>query len=185
MAKVLHKGHARDLGDRPGHFDPGGTAPDDHESQSRAPHGIILGLFGDLESEQHPAADFQRIVETLQPGGQLLPFVVAKVGVPRPGGDDEKVVGDFAVAGHDLFPVHVDALRFGENDLGIFLRADDVAQRLGDVRRRKRGRGHLVKQRLEEMMILPVEQRDADIGLAQRLGRLQPAKAAADDDDTG
>ena len=45
-----------------------------------------LGLFKGL---QKAMADFQRVVERLEPGGVGLPLVVAEVGVTRPGGDHQ------------------------------------------------------------------------------------------------
>jgi hypothetical protein len=55
--------------------------------------------------------------------------------------------------------------------------------RLRDIGRRERGGGDLVEERLEEMMVAPVNQRDEHRNVAQRLRRLEPGEAAADDDD--
>ena len=44
-----------------------------------------------------------------------------------------------------------------------------------------RGR-HLIEQRLEQMIIVAVDQRDIDGGAGKRLGGRKPAEAGADDD---
>jgi hypothetical protein len=51
--------------------------------------------------------------------------------------------------------------------------------------RGERGGGHLIKERLEEVMILPVDQRDLRLDVAQRLGDVEPGESAAQDHDVG
>ena len=63
--------------------------------------------------------------------------------------------------------------------------AEHLAQRRGDLRRVQQAARDLVEQRREQVVVLPVDERDVD-GLApQRLRALQPAEAGADDHDTG
>ena len=45
--------------------------------------------------------------------------------------------------------------------------------------------GHLVEQRLEQVVVAAVDQRDVDRLAAEEAGREEPAEAAADDDDRG
>jgi hypothetical protein len=59
----------------------------------------------------------------------------------------------------------------------------DGADGLSDIRGRQRARGHLVKQRLEEMMVGAVNQRDARIGMTKGFAERQAAKACAEHDD--
>ena len=43
----------------------------------------------------------------------------------------------------------------------------------------------LIQQRLEDVMVAAIDQRDANVRVAKSAGSRQPAKAAADDDDVG
>src|SRR6185369_452862 len=61
--------------------------------------------------------------------------------------------------------------------------AHEMADRPRDLAARERGRGHLIEQRLKQMMVAAVDQRDLDRRARQPVGRLQPAEAGADDDD--
>ncbi len=55
--------------------------------------------------------------------------------------------------------------------------------RRGNVRRRERRRGHLVKQRLEEMVVGPVDHRHPDRRPPEFFGHLEPAETGPNDDD--
>ena len=68
-------------------------------------------------------------------------------------------------------------------DAGVALAAEQGAERRGDVGRRQAAGRHLVEQRLEQVEVAPVDERDFDRDLAQRLGGVKAAEAAADDDD--
>ena len=61
--------------------------------------------------------------------------------------------------------------------------AQDGADGLGDLRRRQAGRGHLVEQRLEEMVVAPVDDGDVGIGAGEAVCSAQAAETGADDDD--
>ena len=61
--------------------------------------------------------------------------------------------------------------------------AQDGADGLGDLRRRQAGRRHLVEQRLEEMVVAPVDHGDVGIGAGEAMRGAQAAEAGADDDD--
>jgi hypothetical protein len=70
-----------------------------------------------------------------------------------------------------------------EQDGDVGSVCQDAANRLRDLRRGKTGGGHLIKQRLKEMMIGPVHQRDAGGGMIELLAERQPAKSRAQHDD--
>jgi len=65
-------------------------------------------------------------------------------------------------------------------DVGLV--RENGSNRLGNVRRRQPGRGYLVKQRLEQVMILPIDQRDAGGGIIEILTKRQSAKTGAKHD---
>ena len=57
------------------------------------------------------------------------------------------------------------------------------ADRVGDVAGREAGRRDLVEERLEEVMVAAVDDRQAHGRLAELARRGQPAETGADDDD--
>ncbi len=95
--------------------------------------------------------------------------VVRRMGLPTGRGDAELVHID----GVDLGLQHGDGRSVGE----------DVAQRPGDVGGGQLAGCHLVEQRLELVVVVPVDQRDVDVVLGQ-LGRApDPGEASADHED--
>ncbi len=83
----------------------------------------------------------------------------------------------------DLLRRDIDGVDLGEDDVHVRLATQHRADRLRDVRRRKRGRRHLVEQGLEQVVIAPVDEGDLHGRVGERLRRLQPAEPTADDDD--
>ena len=74
----------------------------------------------------------------------------------------------------------IDAGDLRHHDPQIGLTAQNRADRPGDIGRRQ-GRGRdLIQQRLEAMMVLPVDQHDVHRRPGQSARRFQPAEAAAD-----
>jgi hypothetical protein len=61
--------------------------------------------------------------------------------------------------------------------------AQEMADRPRNLRSRQRSRGDLVKQRLEQMMIALIDDRDTNRRTGQTMGDLETAEAGADDDD--
>src|SRR5437867_2234580 len=93
-------------------------------------------------------------------------------------GNDEKIVMQrlAAVAEYDVL-VGKDLARLGEQHLGVLLRAQQPSDRRGDVARRERRRGHLVEQRLKDVMVRAIDDGDVDGGIAQRPRGVQSAKS--------
>ncbi len=60
--------------------------------QRRAPLRIGLAL-GALERDQNAPPQGGGVLERLQAGRERLPFVMAEIGVPRAGGENQRVVG--------------------------------------------------------------------------------------------
>ena len=59
----------------------------------------------------------------------------------------------------------------------------ELTDRRGDLGGRQNRRRHLIEQRLEDVMIAPVDQNDVGIASLQRARRGDPGKSAADDHD--
>ncbi len=101
----------------------------------------------------------------------------------RAGGENKHVVGDVDRPGAHAAPLDIDGGDFRHEDGDVWPAPENAADRPGDIGGRQRGRRHLIEQRLEAMVVLPVDHDDLGIGAAERLRRLEPAEATTDDDD--
>ena len=95
------------------------------------------------------------------------------------------VVGDRAALGEHLAggKIHPGHSRHAESE--ISLPAEDRPHRIGDIRGGDPGGGHLVEQRLEEVIVVLIDQDHLHRGAGQLAGGAQPGKAGPDDDDPG
>ena len=123
----------------------------------------------------------------LHAGGELGELVVAEVGLPGPGGDDQAVVGGLVgmaqqVRHHDLAG-QVDVRDIAEQHLDVALLAQDHAGGRGDLALGDDAGRNLVQQRLEQVMGGAGDQLDVDVGPFELFGRVQPAEPRADDHD--
>ena len=181
---------AGELGDLPGHLDAGGTGADDRERQPlAAPLGVFLELGG-LERGQDLAAHGQRAFERLHLCRVFAPLVVAEVGVVRAARDDQRVIGhrvryrQIADRPEDhLAPLEVEAVDLGEQHAHVVVALEHCAQRIGDLAGRQGAGRDLVAERLEQVEVAAVDERDRHVRLAQPERGLEAAEAAADDHD--
>ncbi len=186
MAELVAQRVARDLGQRAGQFDAGGTTTDDGETQPRRLLCRVRFGLGTLERQQQLAAQRDGIVQRLQAGRIIGPLVVAEVGVGGAGGQQQVVVVQRAAIGHaDLPGLLVDGHHFAQPHFHIALVAEDVAQGCGDIRGGQAGSGHLVQQRLEQVMVAAVDQGDAYALAGQGTGGPEAGKTAADNNQVG
>ena len=87
--------------------------------------------------------------------------------------------GDLAPVGLQPPGVEIDPLDLGHAHRDVALPGQHRADRRGDVRRVQPRRRHLVQQRLEQVVVLAIDQRDADPApVAEGLRRVQAAEAA-------
>jgi hypothetical protein len=103
--------------------------------------------------------------------------------VRRAGRDHEEVVGEHAVIEGDPAVVDIDRRRRGEQDARVGLLGERRADRIGDVARVERRRRDLIEQRLEQVVVTAVDQRDVDRRAREGTRRGQAAEAAANDHD--
>jgi hypothetical protein len=97
--------------------------------------------------------------------------------------DDHRVVRHLAVGQTNDSAVDVDGRRLGEPDLYVALPPEDPPDRRRDVAGRQPRRRDLIEQRLEDVVVAPVEQQDVDRRLRERARRAQPREPSPDDDD--
>src|SRR5690606_9818147 len=112
-----------------------------------------------------------------------LPFAVTEVRVLRTGREHEVVVRHLAIAQPHDARIRIDVDCLTEPHLHVALMAQDRADGLRDVAGRQRRRRHLVEQWLEEVEVLAIYERDADVRPPQRAGEIKAAEPAAYDDD--
>ena len=82
-----------------------------------------------------------------------------------------------------LTRVEVEVGDLSQQDADVAVALEDRAERIGDLAGRKRPRRDLVGERLEEMEVAAVDERDLDRRAPQLRDRLEAAESSADDDD--
>ena len=130
------------------------------------------------------AADRQRALERLELGRVLLPLVVAEVGVLRAAGDDQRVVLERARArrparrraGATRRAARSKSTTSASTTRTLRRAAEDAPQRVADLGRRDGARGHLIGQRLEEVEVAPVDERDLDRQARELSAACRPPK---------
>ena len=185
-AELVAQRLSRDLGQRPRELDAGWSSADDHEREQIALSASILLTLGALERDQDAPPDRDGILERFESRRIRLPVAVTEVRVLRSGRDDQPVVVERAAVGElDASRGDIDARRIREQHSHVPDAAQDPADRRGDVAGRERRGRDLIQQRLEDVMVTAIDQRDANVRVAKSASSGQPAKAAADDDDVG
>ena len=185
MVVVALERVARQLGDRARQLDAGGAAADDDEGQLRAlQRGVVL-LLRALEGDEDPVADVERVAQALQPRCARSPLRVTEVERLHAGGHNQEVVRQLVAARqpHHL-RVRIDRVGLGHQHLGVLVPAQERAKRIADVGGLELGRGRLIEQRLKDVVVLPVDERDLNRRVPQRAHGREPAEATAEDHDT-
>ena len=194
MAEFIRQRVPRDLDQRTGKLHARGPAADDDEAHAGLALGIVAGRlrkFGALESADDAGADVEGVGQGLEPGCEGRPLVVAEPLIDGAGTDDEVVEGDGRAAVELHGPRrHVDAGHLGlqhREPPALHLLAQHVADGRRHGRRGQARGSDLIQQRLEEVVVGAVDERDLDASpcarAAQDAHSLQATKAAADDDD--
>ena len=155
--EVASDGLPGDLRERARQLDARGAAADHDEGEQGPLLRAVLLALGRLIGQEHAAPDLQGILECLEAGREGLPLAVAEVGVTRPRGEDERVVAHVAAVQLEAPGGQVHLLDVGEEHRDVGRAAQDRPERGGDVGRVQRRGGDLVEERLEEVMVAPVE----------------------------
>ena len=124
----------------------------------RASAGCLA--LGQLECEQHPTPDFQRVLDGLQARGQRFPLIVSEIGVARARGNDQIVVGKFAISELYDASIKIEILHFSEQNLDVATASHDPADGGGNLSGGQSGGCHLIEQGLEGVVILAINQGD-------------------------
>ena len=177
------------LADLPRDLDSGGTGAHDDDGEPFPPFLGSGGRLGELERAQDAAPQLHGVVDRLHAGRVERELVVAEVGLTRPGGDDQRVVRELdALSVGSPDRVHDAAFEIEPLDLEeLDGDAGNAAQHVSERRRDLPGREHagrdLVQQRLEEMVVASVDQRDLDaLDVAEETAAGRPPKPPPDHD---
>jgi hypothetical protein len=100
----------------------------------------------------------------------------------RAAGDDQRVVGQGALGQVNLAAFDVEAHHLGEQHANVALAPEDRAERICDLAGRQRAGCDLVRERLEEVEVAPVDEGQIDRCGGKVLCGLQAAEPATDDD---
>src|SRR5215469_105558 len=144
----------------------------------------VFFSLGKLESLQDLIARCDRVGKALHSWRELFEFVPAEVTVTGPGGQDQKVVRDrhvlpVAVTDDDAFLILVHSDDITEEDSGVLLVLENPPDRKTNLIGGKNRGGHLVEQRLKQVVMRPIDQSDFHRRLLERFGRSESAKATA------
>jgi hypothetical protein len=116
--------------------------------------------------------------------GGLGKLVVAEVGLPRPGGDDQRVVGDDVLPAEQLGGhrpgVEVDVGDPAEQDRRVLLRLRDLTGRRGDLARGQDALRDLLQQWREQVVRRLAHHGDVDVGVLEGLGPEQSTEPGPD-----
>ena len=83
------------------------------------------------------------------------------------------------MVGKQHLPLLIHALSLGHEELHILVLTEEVANGIGNFLCAQHSRGKLIKERLEEMIVVAIHQEHIHILLGQILGQFDAAKTAA------
>src|SRR5690606_12140300 len=109
----------------------------------------------------------------------------AEVVVDGSGSEHQIVVRHGSLADVYGLLLERDTVHLAEDDERVALSAEDHADRLRDIGRSERGACHLIEQRLEQVIVVAIDDDQLDGRAAQGARRPQAPEAASDDDHTG
>ena len=153
-----------DLAEGAGQLRPGRACADHDE---RHPFGATnrVGLpLGGLERNEDPASDLGGVLDRLEPGSVLRPAVIAEVREAGSRRDDQRVVARSRPPSDrtHLALVGIEPDGLAEQDGRVLPLPQDRAERLGDVAGTDGAGRDLVQERLEQVEIAPIDERDVD-----------------------
>src|SRR6516165_11418174 len=159
------------------------TAADDYEGEKTLALDWIGFGFRTLERQQNSPPQIGGVVDGLETRRVECPVVVTEICVLGSRRQDEEVIRDASAFRNNFTADSIDTRNRGESHRDIALCAYDAADRCGDIGRRKTRGCDLIQQGLEQVIVVPIDQRDLARGSGQPLGRGQPAEAGAHNHD--
>jgi hypothetical protein len=100
----------------------------------------------------------------------------------RAAGDDQRVVWQRALGKTNPAALDVEARDLGHQDPNVAVAPEDGAKRVSDLAPRQRAGCDLVGERLEQVEVASIDDRELDRRRSEVLCRLQATEPPADDD---
>ena len=107
-----------------------------------------------------------------------------KIGMLGTSCDEEMIVGNAAAFGDHFSACRIDSRNFRQNHFGVPLPTEDAADRRRNITRRQARGRDLVEQRLEQVIVVAIDDRDVERRFRQLLGRRKPTETCPDNYDT-
>jgi hypothetical protein len=101
----------------------------------------------------------------------------------RPGSDNQRIIGQLSIAQEDLALGKVEIDYFCHQHRHLWIIREHGAERVGDIAGGQTACRDLIEQRLEEVKVPPIHQRNPHRRAPQCLGGMQATEAAPDDHD--
>ena len=148
--------------DHPGQLHSRRSTADDDKGQQGVAFTGGARPFGGFKGEQESPPHLERVLDALEARRMLLPFRVSEVGVSRPGGQHEIVEGELNGAAIERHGARrgIDPIDVGHDHGDIGLVPQQPTNRHTDIGRIQYGRSHLIEQRLKQVMVGAIEERD-------------------------
>ena len=176
---------AVELGERARRLDAGRAAPDHDDVQGAVRDDARIPV-GRLPALEQVILEPDRVREGVHREGVLGRALGAEEVDLGAEAEDEVVVGDRRQLGEaDLPRIEVDGGHRVLVDRGVVVALEQVAQRVPDARRLEQARRELVEERLEGVVVVPVDEHDLGVGVLQLLGGAHTGEPAAEDQDAG
>ena len=151
----------------------------------RAPELGIRLVDGQFEHVEHVVPNADRVIEILEPERVLCQRRQAEVIGLATHRENQVIVRNLARFRLQFPRRQVDTTDSGNAEIEIALTLQDRPHRLRDVARAKAGSRHLVKERLEKMIVVTVNERHTNRRVAQAGRNPQATEARADNNNSG
>ena len=168
------------------HLDARRTAADDDEVEVTTAFlcSRRIGLLrGALELMHDMPAQGNCLLQRLHGIGIALDALVSEEIRRAARREDKVVVSNLAVIRQQDAASLIDARRLRHEEVHVVVVLEKGTRRIGDLSCRKYRRAHLIEQRLKQMVVVTVNERNAYILLCQLLGKAYAAKPRTNDDD--
>ena len=181
------EGALRKFSDLTGELHTGRASTNDDKGEQLLALCRILFQLCLLEGGDDAGADLKGIIQGLHTRCVLGEVVVTKVGLAGTSSDDEGVIlvgagSPIELSGNGLV-LDVDISDLAVHEVGIVLVAQDLARGRGDLARGDNTGGYLVEHRLEEVVVLLVDEGDLNVCVLELLHGIDAAEACTDNND--
>ena len=181
-AEVVHQCVASNASNRAREFHASWPAANYNKIQRLRRLTFQCSTLRNFIRQQHATADFECVFNRLQPGGVRLPFVVAEIRMGRASGHNEEIVADAEFAHVHLVRSQIEANCLAQQHVHIFVAVQDAADRRCNFARRQHCAGHLVQQRLKRVVVLAINDGDAQPASCRIARAVKAGKACPNHD---